>query len=225
MLGSFLQWPCCFLLQSREVFWQMVKFQCQLVLLLEGIKGAGSGTHSVLQGTAGIWWLRSPGSSSGVTLTHLGQVISSSRMVPSSSSAPLLPLGPVSCSECGAFDNHRMNELSWKGPWRSSCFNPQETWSLVWAKKSQGGQEEVEMCPQTESGCKSEFYWCLLQPCCMDHRLCSYVKMESSPNSPHENDCCALFKTRTPSRQEHSWANDKRNRALPGWIFMEMLSE
>lgn len=27
------------------------------------------------------------------------------------------------------------------------------------------------------------------------------------------------------SKKKHSWANDKRNRAVPRWIFMEMLSE
>lgn len=49
----------------------MVKFQSQLGLLLEGIKGAECGRHSVPQGTAGTWWLRSSGSSSGGTLFNL----------------------------------------------------------------------------------------------------------------------------------------------------------
>lgn len=33
-----------------------------------------------------------------------------------------------------------------------------------------------------------------LQPSYTDYSICSYVKMESFPRSPHENDCCALFK-------------------------------
>lgn len=67
ILGSFLQWPRCLLLQEWGSFWEMVKFQSQLGLLVEEIKGAGSGRHSVPRGTAGTWWLRSSGSSSGVT--------------------------------------------------------------------------------------------------------------------------------------------------------------
>lgn len=35
--------------------------------------------------------------------------------------------------------------------------------------------------------------------------------------------CC--IQNENQSKKEKSWANDKRNRAVPRWIFMEMLSE
>lgn len=77
----------------------MVKFQSQLGLLVEGIKGAGCGRHSVPQGTAEEQWQQQWCDL--VHLIHLGQLVLSLRMA-LSPSAPLLPLGPVSCLVFGA---------------------------------------------------------------------------------------------------------------------------